>query len=117
MSILHLTTVPTVCLAIAQLITFLAVCAGSIDTLRAWYAGVLGADGQREELASSFAAVWSKHANSARLALPLLRTANILYDDCGMHKLPESHPFPGEAVAASDGYTVSVSISGLSYGL
>lgn len=66
-------------------------------------AGCLRADKEREGLASSFAAVWSKHANSARLALPLLRTANILYDDCGMHSLPESHPFPGETTATSHG--------------
>ena len=46
-------------------------------------------------------AVWSKHANSARLALPLLRTANLLYDDCGMHRLPDTHDFPGEQLFIS----------------
>lgn len=43
-----------------------------------------------------FGTVWGRHARSPRLALPLLRTANLLYDDCGMHRLPATSDFPGE---------------------
>ena len=51
---------------------------------------------RREQLATSFVFVWTKHARSARLALPLLRTANLLYNDCSMHSLPPGHDFPGQ---------------------
>ena len=59
-------------------------------------------DELREQLATSFVAVWREHVNSSRLALPLLRTASVLYDDCAMHRLPPAHHLPGEAVCLQD---------------
>ena len=59
-------------------------------------AGTREGTSRREQLAMSFVTVWTKHARSARLALPLLRTANVLYNDCSMHSLPRGHGFPGQ---------------------
>lgn len=59
-------------------------------------AGTQEGGSRQEQLATSFITVWTKHARSARLALPLLRTANVLYNDCSMHSLPPGHDFPGQ---------------------
>ena len=59
-------------------------------------AGIQEGNSRRGQLAASFVTVWTKHARSARLALPLLRTTNLLYDDCSMHSLPPGHGFPGQ---------------------
>ena len=67
-----------------------------------WYIGSKTGDELREQLATSFVAVWRKHANSSRLSLPLLRTASLLYDDCAMHRLPPAHHVPGEAVCLQE---------------
>ena len=49
----------------------------------------------REKIAASFLAIWQRHQRSARLALPLLKAADVLYTECGLEDLHVTHPFPG----------------------
>ncbi|BDA42087.1 probable tubulin-specific chaperone D [Coccomyxa sp. Obi] len=55
-----------------------------------------GEAGMREKVAASFIAVWRRNQKSPRLALPLLKAADVLYTEAGLEDLPASHTFPGE---------------------
>ena len=49
------------------------------------------------KVAMALLAIWRGHARSARLALPLLRTADLLYGEGGMESLTGT--FPGERLS------------------
>ena len=48
----------------------------------------------REKISASFLAMWRRNQRSARLALLLLKAANVLYTDCGLEHLHMTHPLP-----------------------
>ncbi len=50
----------------------------------------------REKVAASFLAIWRRNQKSPRLALPLLKAADVLYIECGLEDLPATHFIPGE---------------------
>ena len=55
------------------------------------HAGELG---MLDRVAAALLAVWRRNAGSARLALPLLRCADLLYTEGGLEDLP-CDSFPG----------------------
>jgi hypothetical protein len=54
-----------------------------------------GEGGLLPETAAALLAVWKRSAGSGRLALPLLRTADLLYTEGGLEGLPPDSAFPG----------------------
>ena len=54
-----------------------------------------GEGGLLHETASALLAVWKRSAGSGRLALPLLRTADLLYTEGGLEDLLPDSAFPG----------------------
>ncbi|CAL8461606.1 g1137 [Coccomyxa elongata] len=59
-------------------------------------ANTAGGVGMHEKVAASFLAIWRRNQKSPRLALPLLKAADVLYTECGLEDLPATRFIPGE---------------------